>query len=63
MKSKHPLATIRRIIRQDLLTSINNLFPFNGDALPLRFTQITEKFDVIKKMAFKGHVLKLAEFS
>lgn len=57
MKSKHPLATIKRIIRQDLVTSINNLFTFNSESLPLQFIQITKKFDVVKKMAFKGQVL------
>jgi hypothetical protein len=42
----------------ELINRIAEQFPFKNQPLPLEFVRVTEKFDVVQKLPYKGWVLR-----
>jgi hypothetical protein len=44
---------------KDLMNSVTTLFSGASGSSPLRFTRITERFDVVHRVSFKELILRL----
>jgi hypothetical protein len=60
MKSGQPAGAkeINRNPIKELIRSLTQFVTRRNESLPLQFIPVTEKFDVVKRMSYKGWVLR-----